>query len=163
MYTGLDEDYKHAVINHAIEYVRGNTHTKTIENFWSLLKRGIHGTYVAVEPFHLFRYIDEQSFRYNHREEAHDGIRFVTAMAHVTGKRLTYKELTGKTMELDGSLPPTQPESWSGNRSESIHSEGRATGRDAANGGSSRSAGGARRGGRVVAGRESKASCPPNR
>lgn len=111
MYTGLDEDYKHAVINHAIEYVRGNTHTNTIENFWSLLKRGIHGTYVAVEPFHLFRYIDEQSFRYNHREEAHDGIRFVTAMAHVTGKRLTYKELTGKTKDWESDSPlPTQPE-----------------------------------------------------
>jgi transposase-like protein len=108
MYKGLSEDYKHAVINHAIEYVNGNTHTNTIENFWSLLKRGLHGTYVAVEPFHLFRYIDEQAFRYNNRKDMNDGDRFVTALAQVTGKRLTYKELTGKTMDLDPTeLPPS--------------------------------------------------------
>jgi transposase-like protein len=69
-YDGLSEDYKHAVINHAVEYVNGNVHTNTMENFWSLLKRGLHGTYVSVEPFHLFRYIDEQAFRYNTRKHA---------------------------------------------------------------------------------------------
>jgi len=95
-YSGLDADYQHAVINHAIEYVNGNVHTNTMENFWSLLKRGLGGTYIAVEPFHLFRYLDEQSFRYNNRKDMDDGDRFVTAMAQVTGKRLTYKELTGK-------------------------------------------------------------------
>jgi transposase-like protein len=95
-YNGLDDEYSHAVINHAIEYVNGNTHTNTIENFWSLLKRGLHGTYVSVEPFHLFRYIDEQAFRYNNRKDMHDGDRFVAAMQQVVGKRLTYAELTGK-------------------------------------------------------------------
>ncbi len=113
MYTGLDEDYKHAVINHAVEYVRGNTHTNTIENFWSLFKRGLHGTYISVEPFHLFRYIDEQAFRYNYRKDMHDGERFTTAMSMVTGKRLTYKELTGKTKDFDNEpLPPREEQPW---------------------------------------------------
>lgn len=62
-YEGLDDDYKHAVINHAVEYVSGNFHTNTIENFWSLVKRGFQATYVIVEPFHLFRYLDEQALR----------------------------------------------------------------------------------------------------
>jgi transposase-like protein len=96
-YEGLDDEYQHAVINHAVEYVDGNVHTNTIENFWSLLKRGLHGTYVSVEPFHLFRYIDEQAFRYNNRKDMNDGDRFVVAMKQITGKRLTYKELIGKT------------------------------------------------------------------
>jgi transposase-like protein len=113
MYTGLDADYKHAVINHAVEYVRGNTHTNTIENFWSLFKRGLHGTYVSVEPFHLFRYIDEQAFRYNYRKNMHDGERFTTAMSMVTGKRLTYKELTGKTKDFEAEpLPPIEEQPW---------------------------------------------------
>ena len=64
-YSGLEGDFKHQVINDAVEYVNGNVHTNTMENFWSLLKRGLHGTYVSVEPFHLFRYLDEQAFRYN--------------------------------------------------------------------------------------------------
>jgi transposase-like protein len=98
-YKGLDADYAHAVINHAVEYVNGNTHTNTIENFWALLKRGLHGTYVSVEPFHLFRYIDEQAFRYNNRKDMNDGDRFTTAMQQIVGKRLTYAELTGKTGE----------------------------------------------------------------
>lgn len=98
-YDGLDDDYKHAVINHAIEYVNGNTHTNTIENFWSLLKRGLHGTYVSVEPFHLFRYIDEQAFRYNNRKDMDDSDRFAEAMSQIVGKRLTYAELTGKSEE----------------------------------------------------------------
>jgi transposase-like protein len=72
-YEGLNEDYKHAVINHAVEYARGNVHTNHAENFWSLVKRQIHGTYVNVEPYHLFRYLDEQSFRYNNREMTDGG------------------------------------------------------------------------------------------
>lgn len=101
-YDGLDADYQHAVINHAVEYVNGNVHTNTMENFWSLLKRGLHGTYVSVEPFHLFRYIDEQAFRYNNRLDMDDADRFTTAMTQVVGKRLTYKELTGKSEERIG-------------------------------------------------------------
>jgi transposase-like protein len=95
-YEGLEADYQHAVINHALEYVNGNVHTNTMENFWSLLKRGLHGTYVSVEPFHLFRYIDEQAFRYNNRN-ATDAERFTAVMKQIVGRRLTYEELTGKT------------------------------------------------------------------
>ena len=97
-YEGLDE-YHHAVINHAVEYVNGNTHTNTMENFWSLLKRGLHGTYVSVEPYHLFRYIDEQAFRYNNRNDMNDGDRFSAVVSQIAGKRLTYSELTGKVGE----------------------------------------------------------------
>ncbi|HSY52659.1 MAG TPA: IS1595 family transposase [Thermoanaerobaculia bacterium] len=108
-YDGLDADYHHAVINHAVEYVNGNVHTNTMENFWSLLKRALGGTYVAVEPFHLFRYIDEQAFRYNNRKDMNDGDRFVTAMAQTVGKRLTYAELTGKTIDdQEGGPKSTQ-------------------------------------------------------
>jgi hypothetical protein len=99
LYEGLDANYQHAVINHAVEYVNGNTHTNTIENFWSLLKRGLHGTYVSVEPFHLFRYIDEQAFRYNNRKDMNDGDRFSVAVSQIAGKRLTYAHLTGKVGE----------------------------------------------------------------
>jgi len=95
-YNGLAEDYDHDVINHAVEYVNGNVHTNTIENFWSLLKRGLHGTYISVEPFHLFRYIDEQAFRYNNRKYLDDRGRFALAVSQIVGKRLTYKALTGK-------------------------------------------------------------------
>lgn len=98
-YQGLEGDYKHAVINHAVEYVNGEVHTNTIENFWSLLKRGLHGTYVCVEPFHLFRYLDEQAFRYNNRKDMNDGDRFSAVVSQVAGKRLTYTELTGKVGE----------------------------------------------------------------
>jgi transposase-like protein len=87
--------YMHQIVNHAIEYVRGNVHTNGIENFWSLLKRTIRGTYVAVEPFHLFRYLDEQSFRFNNRK-GNDAQRFVKAAQNISDKRLTYKKLTGK-------------------------------------------------------------------
>ncbi len=95
-YEGLESDYQHAVINHAIEYVNGNVHTNGMENFWSLLKRGIHGTYVSVETYHLFRYLDEQAFRFNHRTDMTDSDRFRLAVSHIVGKRLTYVELTGK-------------------------------------------------------------------
>jgi len=77
-YDGLATDYQHSVINHAVEYVSGNVHTNGMENFWSLLKRGLHGTYISVEPFHLFRYIDEQAFRFNNRKAMDDGDRFDT-------------------------------------------------------------------------------------
>ncbi len=99
LYEGLDADYQHAVINHAIEYVNGNTHTNTIESFWSLLKRGLHGTYVSVEPFHLFRYIDEQAFRYNNRKDMNDRDRFDAVASQVAGKRITYAHLTSKVGE----------------------------------------------------------------
>lgn len=95
-YDGLESDFQHAVINHAVEYADGNVHTNTMENFWSLLKRGLHGTYISVEPFHLFRYIDEQAFRYNNRSLT-DAERFATVMKQIVGRRLTYQELIGKT------------------------------------------------------------------
>jgi len=85
----------HEFVNHVDEYVRGQVHTNGIENFWSLLKRMLRGTYVSVEPFHLFRYLDEQSFRYNYRKGT-DATRFVTAAMNIKDKRLTYKQLTGK-------------------------------------------------------------------
>ena len=94
-YNGLNADYIHQVINHAEKYVDGQIHTNSIENFWSLLKRGIKGTYVSVEPFHLFRYLDEQTFRFNTRK-GKDADRFVEAVKNVAGKRLTFEELTGK-------------------------------------------------------------------
>jgi transposase-like protein len=97
-YEGLDE-FQHEVIDHAVEYVRGEVHTNGLENFWSLLKRGIHGTYVSVEPFHLFRYLDEQAFRYNNRKGLNDGERFDIAVRRIFGKRLTWNQLTGKNEE----------------------------------------------------------------
>ncbi len=101
-YTGLDKDYVHKFVNHAEEYVRGNVHTNGIENFWSLLKRGLKGTYVSVEPFHLFRYLDEQAFRYNERKHGDgDAGRFSEILSSVADRRLTYKQLTGKT-ETEG-------------------------------------------------------------
>lgn len=102
-YWGLHKDYVHQIVNHAETYVSGKVHTNGIENFWSLLKRGLHGTYISVEPFHLFRYLDEQCFRYNNRatkdNPLNDGDRFHLAMSQIVGKRLTYAELTGKTVE----------------------------------------------------------------
>lgn len=98
-YDGLESEYHHAVINHAVEYVNGNVHTNTMENFWSLLKRGLHGTYVSVEPFHLFRYIDEQAFRYNNRLPMADADRFSFLVRKIVGKRLTYAELIGQEGE----------------------------------------------------------------
>lgn len=96
-YDGLAADYAHAVVDHAVEYVNGRVHTNGLENFWSLLKRGISGTYVSVEPFHLSRYLDEQAFRYNNRKNTNDGQRFVKVVSSIAGKRLTLAELTGKT------------------------------------------------------------------
>ena len=93
-YTGLIADYTHNVIDHAESYVDGEVHTNNCENFWSLLKRAIKGTYVSIEPFHLFRYLDEQSFRFNNRKGT-DAMRFALALKGIIGKRLTYTALTG--------------------------------------------------------------------
>jgi hypothetical protein len=87
-------------VNHVEEYVRGQVHTQGIDNFWSLLKRGLTGTYVAVEPFHLNRYVDEQAFRYNNRatpdNPLNDSDRFALVVSQIVGRRITYAELTGK-------------------------------------------------------------------
>jgi transposase-like protein len=93
-YNGLNADYVHQAIDHAKEYVRGSVHTNGLENFWCLLKRGIRGTYVSVEPFHLFRYLDEQAFRFKEREMT-DSERFLKALPSIVGRRLTYSGLTG--------------------------------------------------------------------
>lgn len=95
-YEGLAGEYAHQVIDHAVAYVDGQVHTNGLENFWSLLKRSISGTYVSVEPFHLFRYLDEQAYRFNHRNEMDDFDRFRLAMFQIVGKRLTWNDLTGK-------------------------------------------------------------------
>jgi hypothetical protein len=99
-YKGLGKEYVHQIIDHAVQYVNGRVHTNGMENFWSLLKRGLGGTYVAVEPFHLFRYLDEQVFRYNNRSTKEkritDADRFDRAVRKIVGKRLTFAELTGK-------------------------------------------------------------------
>jgi transposase-like protein len=98
-YDGLSQEYAHQVIDHAVAYVDGKVHTNGLENFWSLLKRGINGTYVSVEPYHLFRYLDEQMFRYNNRKNMNDSDRFSLAVSQIVGKRLTYAEVTGKVGE----------------------------------------------------------------
>lgn len=101
-YTGLAEDFNHKVVDHAECYVKDGVHTNGLENYWCLLKRTIKGTYVSVEPFHLFRYLDEQNFRFNERKDKDgDKGRFLTAMAGIIGKRLTWNKLTGG----DAGLP----------------------------------------------------------
>src|ERR1019366_7474094 len=95
-YNGLNKDFVHEAIDHAKEYVRGNVHTNGLENFWCLLKRCFKGTYVSVEPFHLFRYLDEQAFRFNERENTDQG-RFIKAVGSIFGKRLTYSQLLNET------------------------------------------------------------------
>lgn len=109
-YKGVKDQYAHAFCDHTDQYVNGRVHTNGIENFWSLLKRGLTGTYVAVEPFHMFRYLDEQCFRYNNRKDGKrkltDKERFDLALVGVTGKRLTYVEVTGKTREAQTSTEP---------------------------------------------------------
>ena len=102
-YEGLTE-FQHEVIDHAVAYVDGEIHTNGLENFWSLLKRTLGGTYVSVEPFHLFRYLDEQAFRFNHRKGFNDGQRFDLAVRQIIGKRLTWDQLTGK-LELEPAIP----------------------------------------------------------
>ena len=92
--SALANEYTHEMIDHAESYVRGKVHTNGIENFWSLLKRAIKGTYVSVEPFHLKRYLDEEVFRFNNRK-TDDAGRFRHASGSIFGKRITYAELTG--------------------------------------------------------------------
>src|SRR4051812_18729624 len=94
-YIGLDQDYVHNVIDHAEKYVDGDVHTNGCENFWSLLKRAIRGTYISVEPFHLFRYLDEQTYRFNTRKDVDSG-RFAGILSTVTGRRVMYKQLIGQ-------------------------------------------------------------------
>jgi transposase-like protein len=94
-YEGLDSEFFHQVVDHAVEYAHGRVHTNGLENFWSLLKRALKGTYVSVMPFHLHRYLDEQAFRYNNRKELDDFGRFALVLAHIVGRRLTYKQLIG--------------------------------------------------------------------
>lgn len=99
-YDGLEAEYAHQVVDHAVEYVRGKVHTNGMENFWCLFKRGLNGTYVSVEPFHLFRYLDEQEFRFNNRgtrkAPVSDAQRFKMALSGIIGRRVTYQQLTGK-------------------------------------------------------------------
>jgi transposase-like protein len=109
-YDNLKWKYIHETVNHAETYVRGQVHTNGLENFWSLLKRGLKGTYVAVEPFHLERYVDEQIFRFNNRatkdNPLNDSDRFLLALSQVSNKRLTYKELTGKNNSVSTTPEP---------------------------------------------------------
>lgn len=107
-YDGLTEEYVRNVIDHAECYAKGHVHTNGMENFWSLLKRGLKGTYVSVEPFHLFRYLDEQAFRFNERKD-NDAGRFVKAVSGVIGKGLRYAKLIGKT---GGDDLPQAPTPW---------------------------------------------------
>jgi transposase-like protein len=104
-YIGLNDKFQHQVIDHAEKYVDGKIHTNGFENFWSLLKRGLKGTYISVEPFHLFRYLDEQVFRYNNRATKNnpmdDGDRFDAVVRRIVGKRLTWNDLTGKNPDLE--------------------------------------------------------------
>jgi transposase-like protein len=113
LYDHLNNKYVHKVVDHTKEYVRGNVHTNGIGNFWSLLKRTLRGTYVAVEPFHLDHYIDEQIFRFNNRatkdNKLTDSDRFALLMTQVAGKRLTYAKVTGKD-----SNEPHLPEAGTG-------------------------------------------------
>ena len=117
-YRSLMADYAHEAVDHTKEYVRDNVHTNGIENFWSLFKRTLKGTYVSVEPFHLQAYADEQCFRYNNRK-VEDADRFTKALSQVAGKRLTYAELTGKELDspvswgLDNGVEnAADPNSW---------------------------------------------------
>jgi transposase-like protein len=107
-YSGLEKEYIHKVIDHAECYAKGHVHTNGIENFWSLLKRGIRGTYVSVEPFHLFRYLDEQAFRFNERKD-NDAGRFVKVVRGILGKGLRYAKLIGKGQ---GDGLPQKTISW---------------------------------------------------
>lgn len=93
-YVGLDWKYDHRTVDHAVQYVDGQVHTNYMENFWSLLKRGLNGTYISVEPFHLFRYLDERVFTFNLRKVT-DTERFDTVLGQVSGRRVTYAELIG--------------------------------------------------------------------
>ena len=95
-YSGLDHDYVHEVVDHAEKYVEGKIHVNSVENFWALLKRGLHGTYVSAAPYHLFRYLDERMFTFNERDLDDLG-RFLALLSTIAGRRVTYAALTGKT------------------------------------------------------------------
>jgi transposase-like protein len=98
-YNEVGWRYVHDTVNHAETYVNGQVHTNSLENFWSLMKRNLSGTYVAVEPFHLDRYLDEQVFRFNNRKNKSDADRFSKLLTQVMHRRLTYAEVTGKVGE----------------------------------------------------------------
>ena len=100
VYDTVRRRYVHETVNHSETYVRGQVHTNGLENFWSLMKRNLSGTYVAVEPFHLDRYLDEQLFRFNNRINVDDSTRFGKVASQVLGRRLTYADLTGKAAVL---------------------------------------------------------------
>jgi hypothetical protein len=102
-YVGLSPEYVHQFIDHAEKYVDGIVHTNGIENFWSLFKRCIKGTHIAVDPVHLIAYVDSEAFRFNHRK-ANDGQRFLGVANSVTGKRLMYKTLIGHGGSEDYTL-----------------------------------------------------------
>src|SRR5713101_578859 len=106
-YDDLEHDYDRRVIDHAISYAQGHVHTNGLENFWSLLKRALHGTYVNVEPFHLFRYLDEQAFRFNERKDSDAG-RFAKALGGIVGKTLKYAKL----IAAEGGDGPQCPKTW---------------------------------------------------
>ena len=95
---GLSAEFIHGVVDHAERYVNGNVHTNGLENFWALFKRCIKGTHISIEPFHLFRYLDAECFRFNYRE-GKDRDRFALVVPMIHGKRLPYRVLTGKGME----------------------------------------------------------------
>lgn len=103
-YEGLDPTFVHEVIDHAVAYVNGRIHTNGMENFWSLLKRCLHGTYIHVDPEHLFRYLDEETFRFDHRKLT-DAERFVLAVANIVDKSISYNTLTRKTIYRQLHLP----------------------------------------------------------
>jgi transposase-like protein len=107
-YSSLDDEYIHNVIDHAECYAKGHVHVNGLENFWALLKRGIKGTYVSVEPFHLFRYLDEQAFRFNERKDNDKG-RFLKSIANFAGRRLLYSKLIGQSGD---GLPPQTTGAW---------------------------------------------------
>jgi hypothetical protein len=99
-YEGLNE-FQREVVDHAVEYVRGEFHTNGLENFWSLVKRGLNGTYMSVEPFHLFRYLDEQAFRYNNLN-MNDGDRFDIVARQIVGNTVDLGSVTGKCESVGG-------------------------------------------------------------
>jgi hypothetical protein len=114
--NGLDADYVHSVINHSVKYVEGNIHTNNAENFWTLFKRCINGTYVSVECDHLSAYIDEEMFRFNERKRK-DYDRFVKVLEGISGRRVTYKQLTDNGDALvprRGELSTVRPKSFEG-------------------------------------------------
>lgn len=106
-YNDVAREYAHKIVDHAVCYVKDGVHTNGLENFWSLLKRSIKGTYVSVEPFHLFRYLGEQVFRFNERKDDNHG-RFLNVVSGVVDKRLTYKKLIGAFGTEEGDYLPTQ-------------------------------------------------------